>query len=102
MLVLGVQDVERMLMKGKNNAWCQVCGYTASSTNDVIRHIEAKHMNLRLECKFCHCILRTRLNLQRHLKKKHPDKLGDQVGARLNLNEIMAYHLDESNLDNTY
>ena len=104
LLVLGVQDVQTLMMRGKNSSWCRACGYTASSNNDVIRHIEAKHLNLRLECKFCHCILRTRLNLQRHLKKRHPDKLGEPVGQRQNLNEIMAYHMEGLgfNFDTTY
>ena len=56
------------------------------------RHIEAKHLNLRLECKFCHVVLRTRLNLQRHPKKKHSQ-------TRENINEIMTYHLEETDFD---
>ena len=92
LLVLGVQDVQSLLMKDKNCSWCTVCGYKASSNNDVTRHIEAKHLNLRLECKFCHVVLRTRLNLQRHLKKKHGQ-------TRENINEIMTYHLEETDFD---
>ena len=87
-----MQDVQSLLMKDKNCSWCTVCGYKASSNNDVTRHITAKHLNLRLECKFCHVVLRTRLNLQRHLKKKHGQ-------TRENINEIMTYHLEETDFD---
>ena len=85
------KEVQNLLVKGQTSSWCTACGYTAPSSNDVSRHIEAKHLDLRLECKFCPNVFRTRLNLSRHLKKKH-DQTREQI------NEVVAgsYHISDA------
>ena len=72
-------------MKGSNSYWCNQCGYSAQSKIDVVRHIEARHLDLRLQCKFCAAVLKTKRNLQRHIRNNH-------VKDSRNLKDVMAYH----------
>ena len=77
------------------NPRCSECGYTKALKKDVIRHIEAKHLSLRIHCLFCLTVLTTRLNLQRHLKNKHLQKTGNPIADRNNLKNMMRDHLGE-------
>ena len=70
--------LESLIQKQGTQSWCLACGYTSRTVIDVERHVEAKHLQLELNCHFCIKIFTTRLNLQRHMKKHHtqdPDQL---------------------------
>lgn len=83
-----VDSVAAFLMRsGKGSStWCKACGYSGHNLQDVVRHVEAKHLNLEYRCKFCDLVTRTRLNLTRHLKRNHVNSKSS------NFKEILHYH----------
>ena len=64
-----LSNLESMFVKDDSGTWCSACGYSSMSHSDVVRHIEAKHMNMRISCKFCPRVCHTRLNLKKTFKK---------------------------------
>ena len=54
---------------------CSICGYSTQNGNDVKRHVESKHMRLRIFCKFCQTVCSTRRTLEYHLKKYHMEEV---------------------------
>ena len=75
-----------MLIKSESGTWCSACGYSGSGLSDVVRHIEAKHMDLRIPCRFCSTVCKTQLNIKRHLKKYHPE-------TNSNIKAVVEWHL---------
>ena len=53
---------------------CKVCGHQISSPhrmNDLIRHIDAKHMKCVYPCRYCKKVCNSHYYLQRHVRKEH-------------------------------
>ena len=67
---------------------CNGCGDVKTAHSNLRNHIEAKHLHLKLICKFCRSIFRTRLNFQMHLKI-HMSQ--DNQLARMNMKNILQY-----------
>jgi len=67
---------------------CNGCGDVKTAHSNLRNHIEAKHLHLKLICKFCRSIFRTRLNFQMHLKI-HMSQ--DNQLARMNMRNILQY-----------
>ena len=81
-----ISQTDTMVARSESGNWCTICGYGSAALTDVHRHIEAKHLDLQIPCKFCHKICKTRLNLTRHLKKFHPE-------SKSNFKSIIEWHL---------
>ena len=71
---------------------CIACGHSSKFRKDIIRHIESKHLDLAIECKFCPAILKTRLNFRRHLNNRHVDRTLSPGEKREELKQFLAYH----------
>ena len=98
-VLLTVLGVDSFLMRTESGgAWCNACGHMANNYRDVARHIESRHLNLKIQCRFCPMVCSTRRNLQRHLKSKHighATKNMDTAQSRKYMEELMRYHFDE-------
>jgi hypothetical protein len=79
-------------MKNANGShWCNDCGYHSGLKQDVVRHIESKHLDQKISCKFCPKVSNTRDNLRRHIRKNH-------YHDKMDMKEIMAWHMNETDL----
>ena len=80
-------------MRTDCGSWCKACGYTANQYKDCVRHVESRHLKLRIECNFCQSIVNTRFNFQRHMKSKHMSQLDpeDVTKNKLSMKNIMKY-----------
>ena len=86
---------------------CKICGHQITSTqrmNDLIRHIDAKHMNNVYPCLYCKKVCNSHHYLQRHVREEHPEdllrermegfvdpELDPQVKVNMWLNKNMKY-----------
>ena len=73
---------------------CTACGYIGRVTRDTVRHIESKHLNLRLECHFCHAVLNSTNNLLIHLRHWHLEKSKYPAKDRAKLKDLLTLHLE--------
>ena len=55
-----------------NKLWqCTDCGYARERKSDIRRHVERKHIEMRVACNLCSMLFSTRLSLKEHMKYKH-------------------------------
>ena len=74
--------------------YCKICGYKSNWLNDVRRHIESKHMFLKISCKYCpNHVLSSRRTLECHLKKQHSIANNDMM-------EIINWHVQNITAEN--
>merc|ERR1712173_434862 len=45
---------------------CKVCGYKSRKFIDVRRHIESRHVNLKITCHFCNTVFKTNRTYREH------------------------------------
>ena len=81
-------SVASYLVRKGPHTWCSACGYSSHFPRNVTRHIESKHLNIDITCKFCGSKMKTSRSLNEHLKKYHPESLA-------NIREIMKWHLED-------
>jgi hypothetical protein len=66
---------------------CKSCGYQTKFKQSVVRHIEARHLNKKIACKFCDLVSNTSRNLQRHIQKMH-------FHDNMDIKQVMTWHND--------
>ena len=60
----------------------KICGYKSRKYIDVRRHIESRHVNLKIECIYCDAIFKTNRTYKEHVKRHHPaEKLSVTVST---------------------
>ena len=68
--------VERLLLdkimtildnSGKRLWACTVCDYTRKLKNDVVKHVERRHLDLKLNCIICQSSFNSRNDLKLHM-----------------------------------
>ena len=74
---------------------CSLCGYSTQNGNDVKRHVESKHMRLRIFCKFCQTVCSTRRTLEYHLKKYHME----EVQNKQQTEKIVDWHVQDIDME---
>lgn len=57
--------------QGSSKIFCKHCPMQAACKRDILRHIEAVHLNLHLPCCHCEKVFKTRRSLKEHSKKYH-------------------------------
>ena len=69
-------EVEGLLMdkimpimddNGKRMWACNVCTYTRKLKNDVVKHVERRHLDLQLICSICNSSFKSRNDLKLHV-----------------------------------
>lgn len=69
-------EVEGLLMdkimpimddNGKRMWACTVCDYTRKLKNDVVKHVERRHLDLQLICSICNSSFKSRNDLKLHV-----------------------------------
>ena len=51
--------------------WCAVCGQRGSHKHHIVRHVEAKHLDLKYTCEFCHKTFNAKYLLSDHIRMLH-------------------------------
>ena len=74
---------------------CSICGYSTQIGKDVKRHVESKHMRLRIFCKFCQTVCSTRRTLEYHLKKYHLQ----EVPNKHQTEKIVDWHVQDIDME---
>jgi len=66
--------VETLLLKKNKEGFhgCKTCGYKSRKYIDVRRHIESRHVNLKITCIFCDTVFKTNRTYREHVKRHHP------------------------------
>jgi hypothetical protein len=67
-------EVARLTMKNSaTDSVCLACGKRSKQPSDLRKHIEARHLELAIDCPHIACsyVARTRYTLQKHLREKH-------------------------------
>ena len=54
---------------------CKVCEHISKRKNDMVKHVEFKHMNRTYQCKHCPQILNAKFQLLKHLREFHGMKM---------------------------
>ena len=72
---------------------CNVCPYVGDRPGDVSRHIESKHIRIKITCKYCGAIYSARRNLEIHLRKFHRDTYKDKEDMKLIVQEHVTHVL---------
>ena len=67
-------SVETLLLKKNKEGFhaCKTCGYKSRKYIDVRRHIESRHVNLKITCIFCDTVFKTNRTYREHVKRHHP------------------------------
>jgi hypothetical protein len=50
---------------------CTDCPYRQKLRKDVVKHIERRHLSIRLPCHLCEAVANSRVQLKIHLKARH-------------------------------
>ena len=75
-LLFADAEVERLLMDkvlvntddmGRRMWSCGVCDYSRKLKNDVVKHVERRHLNLELFCSLCPSSFKSRNDLKVHM-----------------------------------
>ena len=53
---------------------CTGCGEVKTAHSNLRNHIDSKHLHLKLICKLCHGVWKTRRSIHAHIKYHHKDK----------------------------
>ena len=67
-------SVDTLLLKKNKEGFhgCKTCGYKSRKYIDVRRHIESRHVNLKITCIFCDTVFKTNRTYREHVKRHHP------------------------------
>ena len=72
---------------------CQLCGYEIKESEDIDRHVEENHSNLKVEltikdqtvlkCEICGYSCRLQIQLKKHKERKHAENIGKNYSCTL-------------------
>ena len=72
-----------MVKRGSYNFACLSCNHTAKQLPDILRHIEAIHLNINIPCQYCEKgDLGSSLAWSKHMRKFHREPYQEYLDSK--------------------